>query len=184
MEILNSDYSFFKLKPLSELKMSDTLSDLRKEPPRLVTAMVKKSFAASIGGRVELDFHTREKHIMPIKAYADIHKDTRSKDRLLLPATPLFSNLYKNKMYVGQSLEDKSLLIIRSGGIGDTLFLQPIIRTLKHKYPSCQITLACRKDYHCMVETWEEVDRLIPIPFYMRDAAITDYILLFEGVLT
>lgn len=47
------------------------------------------------------------------------------------------------KKYNGQSLENKALLVLRTGGIGDLIFIVPSVRYLKQKYPTSKIFLIC-----------------------------------------
>jgi len=53
----------------------------------------------------------------------------------------------------------KSLLIIRRGGIGDLLFISPIIHFIKQHYPFLKISLMCQAWYHSLFVN--SVDRLL-----------------------
>jgi ADP-heptose:LPS heptosyltransferase len=100
----------------------------------------------------------------------------------LRPAKPEFSRVYRP--YLGQSLEGgKSLLVFRTGGIGDLLFIQPNLRYLKEKYPDCVIRFACGPQYQAMVENWDCIDELLDLPYPLNKLIQTDYHILFEGVI-
>lgn len=69
-------------------------------------------------------------------------KEREDKSKILAKDQDLYK-VYKkfdNKIH---DLNDKNLFIIRSGGIGDLIFLTPIVRHLKIKYPSARIFLSC-----------------------------------------
>jgi len=85
------------------------------------------------------------------------------------------------KPYKGEDLSGKRLLTFRTGGIGDIGFLNPVLRWLKHKYPTCQIhaASACKQ----FLENVPEIDCLYDMPF---DAALfndVDYTVFFQGIL-
>jgi len=63
---------------------------------------------------------------------------------ILKKSSPLEKDI---NIYNGQDLTGKILLIIRSGGIGDLLFITPTARFLKNKYPTCKIILICDRRY-------------------------------------
>jgi ADP-heptose:LPS heptosyltransferase len=73
--------------------------------------------------------------------------------------------------------------VTRTGGIGDLLFIQPNIRHLKKKYPTCTIKFACGPQYHAMVETWDCVDELLTLPFTVGHLTKSHYHAFFEGVI-
>jgi len=91
-----------------------------------------------------------------------------------------FINSYRP--YIGQPLDGKSILVFRTGGIGDLLFIQPNLKYLKSKY-NCTIKFACGPQYQSMVETWDCVDEVIDLPFEAKYLYEADYHVLFEGVI-
>jgi ADP-heptose:LPS heptosyltransferase len=84
---------------------------------------------------------------------------------------------------MGQDLTDKTLLVFRTGGIGDLLFIQPNLRYLKSKYPTCKIIFACGPQYQPMVKNWSFVDEVIDLPFTLTQLREAHYHALFEGVI-
>lgn len=86
-----------------------------------------------------------------------------------------YRSLYKEKIgmsypfesvgrpYKGEDLTNKRIMAFRTGGIGDILFINPVFRYLKKKYPSCFIRMAsgCKEP----LENLPEVDELYDMPF-------------------
>lgn len=85
--------------------------------------------------------------------------------------------------YSGQNLNGKRLMVWRSGGIGDLLWLRPILCHLKSLYPESIISLATRSMFHEMVLLWNDcLDELSDVPMTMDDVARADYHFSFEGL--
>lgn len=85
------------------------------------------------------------------------------------------------KPYTGQDLFNKKLLIMRSNGLGDMLMLEPTIRALKNKYPSCDITAAsgCKDmllHHPCITE-------LLSMPYDFEYMEKADYHIWYQGIL-
>jgi len=83
--------------------------------------------------------------------------------------------------YKGEDLNDKKLMAWRTGGVGDILFINPVLRYLKKKYPTCHLRFAsaCKES----LENVPEVNELYSMPF---DAALLkdcDYHLMFQGII-
>ena len=82
--------------------------------------------------------------------------------------------------YKGEDLTGKRLLTWRFGGIGDLFFLQPALRYLKKKYPTCfiRVASACKQ---CL-ENVPEIDQLYDMPFdveLMKDSVH----LMYQGII-
>jgi len=85
------------------------------------------------------------------------------------------------RKYKGQSLDGKSLLLIRQGGHGDLLFLTPIIRVLKKQYPACKIGVTCGLHYFVVWKNNSYVDEKIYTPIEYADVERYDYCMHFEN---
>lgn len=86
-----------------------------------------------------------------------------------------------NSTYKGENLDNKSILITRTKGIGDILMLLNAIQELKKKYPTCKISVATQeKDIlnHEMV-----VDKLYSMPFDSELIKKHDYWISFQGIM-
>lgn len=64
---------------------------------------------------------------------------------------------------------DKSILVHRSGSAGDLLFITPLLRELKKRWPRCQITMHCEARYHWVFKNNPHVDVCVGPPL-LREA--------------
>ena len=101
--------------------------------------------------------------------------------KILKPVGSKFNNLYRP--YIGQNLDNKTLLVSRTGGIGDLLFIQPNLIYLKEKYPTCKILFACGPQYQDMIKYWDCVDKILNLPHTLNHFLQADYHAYFEGVI-
>jgi ADP-heptose:LPS heptosyltransferase len=122
----------------------------------------------------------KQKYVMSSNIYQQLWYDIYRKKKILKPAGPKFNNLYRP--YIGQNLDNKTLLVSRTGGIGDLLFIQPNLIYLKEKYPTCKIKFACGPQYQDMVKYWDCVDVLLDLPHTLNHFLQADYHAYFEGV--
>jgi len=159
----------------------NTTDELRKNPPNIVIAECIKDINFSQNMFKPQQMKKKNRYVMSVGVFKSLHYDSKNNKRVLKPSTIKFKNIYKP--YIGQDLTDKHLLISRTGGIGDLLFIQPSILFLKEKYPTCKITLACGPQYHAMIENWECLDEVLSLPFVLSKLMNTDYHAIFEGVI-
>jgi len=85
--------------------------------------------------------------------------------------------------YCGQSLHGKKLLIWRSGGYGDILFLTPLIRRLKTIYPTSSIRFATQPKYRMVFDGNPDVEKHYPMPMPLSAVKEADFHLYFEGTI-
>lgn len=85
------------------------------------------------------------------------------------------------KRYEGQDLTNKKLMCWRTGGIGDILFLNPVLRYLKKKYPTSTLRVAsgCKQS----LENVPEINGLYSMPFNAKLLEEVDYHLMFQGII-
>jgi len=77
---------------------------------------------------------------------------------------------------------DSTLIVIRSGGIGDHLMMSAAIRALKQQLPAgSRVWLATEKVNHSLYEGNPDVDRLFPMPVRMSQFMEADYYLDFPA---
>ena len=158
------------------------LEDLRKTPPNIVIAEAKKTFGFMQNYFKKQLIKKKSKYVMGLGVFQQLFKDKTKKNvKLLKPASVRFKNVYKP--YIGQDVTDKTILVFRTGGIGDLLFIQPNLIYLKQKYPTCKIKFACGPQYQPMVENWDCVDEVLDLPFTFNHLISSDYHMLFEGVI-
>jgi len=75
----------------------------------------------------------------------------------------------------------KSILVMRSGGAGDILFLTPVVAALRARFPDAHITLACMPSYHWIFRGQSTINGLAEFPVKMGIAARHDWVLDLEN---
>jgi ADP-heptose:LPS heptosyltransferase len=163
----------------------ETLDELRKTTPAMAIAVPVRDFtftqAMSVGSKGFSQKCFKDKPlVMSLYHYQSLEKD-RTGLVCLVPYSEVFSNVYKP--YYGQNLDGKTLVVWRSGGIGDLLFIQPNIRYLKQKYPTCKIIFCTSVAYLDMIKEWNIIDRVETFPLDLEVFKSADYHLTFEGVI-
>lgn len=164
----------------------NTLDDLRSSLPNIVIAKCKNdSFFKQNDFSVQKLLKNKE-YVMSIGVYKTLEYDqynvvNGSPRKNLTPSKIPFSKIYRP--YNNQSLNNKKLLVMRTGGIGDLLFILPNLIYLKEKYPTCKIIFATNPQYHSMVENWNCVDKVLTLPFSDIELKSSQYHLCFEGVI-
>jgi ADP-heptose:LPS heptosyltransferase len=87
------------------------------------------------------------------------------------------------RKYEGQSLDGRSLVLVRNGGFGDLLFLTPLLRYLDEKYKPAGLAVACGRRYHGVLLHNRNVRRIFTYPIKLKDFVSYDYQLCYEGTL-
>ncbi|MCK5604572.1 glycosyltransferase family 9 protein [Candidatus Pacearchaeota archaeon] len=157
------------------------LEDLRGHVPYMVIAEAVKTANFQQDGFREQILKKKQKYVMNLGVYKQLWYDPYRHMKILKPAQNKFSRIYRP--YEGQNLDGKTVLVTRTGGIGDLLFIQPNLVHLKEKYPTCKIWFACGPQYHPMVQTWDCIDRLLELPFTFQRLISANYHAIFEGVI-
>ncbi len=169
------------LDPISLVRTVDKIEDLRKSPLNIVTTECVKNSTFTQNKFKNQLLKKRGKYVMGVGVYRQLWWDTRSNKKILRPIRPTFNKIYRP--YIGQDLNNKTLLVSRTGGVGDLLFIQPNLIYLKKKYPNCKIILTCGPQYNAMVNKWDCIDKIFDLPFPMIEAQKADYHAVFEGVI-
>lgn len=162
---------------LSEVKFVEDLNELRESKLNMVIVKSIKNFNYKQNDAPQV--FKKGNYVMSFGIFNRLHKEGKLK--LLKPAGMKFHKIYRP--YVGQDLNNKSLLVSRTGGIGDLLFIQPNLIELKKRYPSCKIIFATGPSYHSMIDNWDCVDKVIDIPHTVNHFIGADYHAYFEGVI-
>ncbi len=159
----------------------EKVEDLRRNPPNIIIAECLKTVGFIQNKFKPQELKKKQRYVMGLGVYKQLWYDNHRKKKILKPAPVKFHRIYRP--YIGHDLTDKTLLVMRTGGIGDLLFIQPNLTYLKKKYPSCKIILASGPQYHAMLETWNCIDLLLDLPFNMGRMIDADYHAIFEGVI-
>lgn len=179
-DITPSVLRMFGLKA-QDVKVVENLEELRKAPPNIVIAQSRRTFEFVQNYFKEQSLKKKGKYVMGLGVFQQLQRDKSGQNKLLQPAPMRFKNMYKP--YIGQEADNKTVLIFRTGGIGDLLFIQPNLTYLKQKYPTCHVKFACGPQYQPMIENWDCVDEVLDLPFSFRHLQESDYHMLFEGVI-
>lgn len=163
-------------------KMHRSLDELMSEVPPLGIAHVKEKFNYFFGKSHGKVFNEGDNVVLFAYVYMSIVNAGEKYENCLEPSGKKFSDYYTP--YNGQDLTDKKILIWRNGGIGDIIFIQPLMRYLKMRYPTCKIYFACAPAYFDFLKTWGDlIDELLAAPFILDILEETDYHVTFEGVI-
>ena len=161
------------------VKHVDTLNELRKDPPNIVIAEAIKTISFVQNWFKKQTLNKKTRYVMGLGVFQQLHTNNNGA-KILKPSNLRFRNVYRP--YLGQDADDKTLLVFRTGGIGDLLFIQPNLRYLKDAY-DCEILFACGPQYQPMVENWDCVDEVLDLPYKAKTLLDSDYHMLFEGVI-
>ena len=167
--------------PVGIKTMTDSLEELKNNPPGIVIGEAVRDVTFIQNYFKEQKLRKRHKYVMGFGVYQQLHYDQARNVKLLKPSSIKFKNVYSP--YKGQNLDDKTLVVSRTGGIGDLLFIQPNLRFLKEKYPTCTIKFGCGPQYQSMVETWDCVDYVLDLPYPYIHLQHSHYQAIFEGVI-
>ena len=163
-------------------KHVNTLEELVESPPNIIICEAKRTFQFTQNYFRKQEMKKKVKYVMGLGVFQQLqYAGGKSEVKLLIPSTMKFKNIYRP--YKGQDLDDKTILVFRTGGIGDLLFIQPNLIYLKEKYPTCKIKFACGPQYQPMVCNWDCVDEVLELPFTLKNLIESDYHVLFEGVI-
>jgi len=166
-----------------QIVVVQNVEDLRKSPPGIIIAEAVKNVGFMQNWFKKQYLKKKRKYVMGLGVYQQLHTTAipgKKPRRVLKPAKTKFINAYRP--YTGQPLDGKTILVFRTGGIGDLLFIKPNLDYLKSKY-DCKIKFACGPQYQAMVENWDCIDELLDLPFEAKHLHQSDYHLLFEGVI-
>jgi len=179
-EITTSELKRFGLSEDS-VRLVERIEELRSDPPNIIIAECIKTAHFIQNKFKQQVVRKKNRYVMGLGVYEQLKFEPRLRSKILKPANVKFKNIYRP--YTGQDLEDETLLVWRTGGIGDLLFIQPNLNYLKEIYPTCEIILGCGPQYQAMVEDWPSVDKILDLPFPFQYLIRSDYHAVFEGVI-
>ncbi len=92
-----------------------------------------------------------------------------------------FEDFY-NPINVTSLPKKKTLLLFRSGGIGDVMFMLPLIKYLKKNFEA-KIKAGTTPSYITLLKNNPYIDYQFMMPFKLEEMKTSDYHLTFEGVI-
>jgi ADP-heptose:LPS heptosyltransferase len=78
---------------------------------------------------------------------------------------------------------DKTILVSRAIGLGDILFLTPVLKHIKMKYPTCKIGFATANSQHELLKYISEIDEIIDYPIEYEIYKNYDFHFSVSGVI-
>jgi ADP-heptose:LPS heptosyltransferase len=170
-------------KEIEKSTIVEKLEDLLDSPPYMVLAQVFVNCDMLFDNRIRFPLRKGSVIVIPLDAFLNSKRDSVTRKIHLKPYRKFFSEYFRR--YRGQNLENKTLLIWRWGGLGDLLFIQPIVKYLKEKYPTCKIVLASAVQNRDLLELWPKglIDTITDMPFKKEFLTEADYHLSFEGTI-
>ncbi len=116
----------------SDIKMVKTLEELKESPPNIIIAKAAKHTSFVQNWFKEQSLHKKQKYVMGLGVFQQLHFNTKSNQKLLRPGGIKFKNLYKP--YVGQPVDGKTVLVfVPPQGFH---LQQTIFPSLDHYYPN------------------------------------------------
>lgn len=158
-----------------------TIEELRKHVPNMVLGEAVDTFSFSINHGTPKPFPKGSKKVISMYVYKCLEYDPKTRKKQLKPSDITFRDAYRP--YRGQDLNGKRLLVWRTGGIGDLLFIQPNLRWLKENF-DCEILFSCSPVYYPLLDHWKGCfDKVVDFPIDFVNLDKTDYHITFEGVI-
>jgi len=84
---------------------------------------------------------------------------------------------------ISMDANDKSILISRSIGLGDLLFLTPVMKAIKNIYPTCRIDFATANCQHELLKYIPEIDTIFDYPIEFEIYKKYDYHFSVSGII-
>ena len=160
-------------------KMYKTLEEIFEGPTGMVAAELIENAQLRVSEKDTIQMTKGDVYCMALSSYVDFNKNKK----MFRPYKKQMDTLYTR--YRGQDLNNKSLLISRSGGAGDLVYLQHILKYLKEQYPTCKITFATSPMFVSLFNCFPKglVDQVAYIPFKLDLLNHHDYYLTFINAL-
>ena len=157
----------------------NSIDELLKQVPGMIMAQALKDFTME---RLDKKMKIKKGSVIVLPK-SQFDKTKRGSGLCLKPYRRTFSEFFNR--YTGQNLDGKRLLVWRTGGYGDLMFIQPILRYLKDTYPTCQITFATAPENVSLFNNWPVgiIDYVAAMPFDKDLMIKHDYHLTFEGAI-
>jgi ADP-heptose:LPS heptosyltransferase len=162
------------------LKKRKTIEELAEYPPGMVIATAKKTFSFSINNSSSITWKKGTDKVLSTYIYLSLEKGIKGESRLKPNMIP-FAKLYKP--YRGENLDNKNILIWRTGGYGDLCFIQPSLLWMKKQWPTCKIYFTCAPSYMPLIQNWDCIDQIIGFPVSADYINKCNYHCTYEGVI-
>lgn len=145
----------------------------------MVIGQCIKDCSLDINGKVPITLKNGEGYVMPLNHFVHGFKNKDKNNIVFKPYRKTFTELFNR--YTGQDLNNKRILISRTGGLGDIIVSQSVLKAIKHFYPSCHITYATTPSFISLFDSFPKglIDGVAGIPYNQRVLREHDYHVLF-----
>lgn len=92
-----------------------------------------------------------------------------------------FSSVY-SKLDLSKIQKGQEVFLFRSGGIGDVMFMFPLISFLKKNF-GVKIKVGTSPIYCSVLENNPDIDTIVRMPFSLEEMKKSDFHLIFEGII-
>lgn len=142
-------------------KKFNKLNDIFKSDNGMVIAQCLQNSAMQLNGK-EVKFKNGEAYVMPLQHFTNGFKQ---KNPIFKPYRHSFKKYFNR--YNGENLDGKRLLISRTGGLGDIIVLQSVMKAIKHKFPTCEIVFATSPGFVEIVNSFPKdlVSEVVSVPY-------------------
>lgn len=154
----------------------NTLDEFRNRPPEMVITQPRKTRVLEFTDGYTLKIKKDRRYMIDLLSFIDGYHSK------IFKATNRFT---KNlKPWNGEDLNGKRLLMWQyGGGMGDSMFVQPILRYIKKLYPNCKLAFAHPARHHHFSKSWDFLDDLYPTPCTEIPFISADYHIHFDGII-
>lgn len=159
-----------KFKDIKQIFESDT---------GMVVGQCIKDCSLDINGKVPLTLKNGEAYVMPLNHFVHGYKNKDKNNIVFKPYRKTFTELFNR--YKGQDLKGKKILISRTGGLGDLIVTQSVIKAIKHFYPDCHVTYATTPAFTPLFNSFPKglIDGIAGIPYNQKLLKEHNYHMLF-----
>lgn len=179
LEELSNKETYLKQK-LSKDKLKKLgITELQSGKYKTLKEVLEKDSVMVIGQCIENieSIKKGEAYVMALGVFQSAK--TPNGKKIFKPYRHPFTKYFKR--YKGQDLNNKKLLIWRTGGLGDLVIIQSVLKALKKKFPSVKITFATSHNFITLFNSFPFglVDKAISIPFSKKELEEHDYHMTF-----
>ena len=155
----------------------DKIDEILKKDTGMVVGKCVKTVNLNING-MEVPQLKDHSYVMTLDHFTKCFK-SKKQESIYKPGNKSFKELFNR--YMGQNLDNKKLLISRTGGLGDILISQSVVQYIKEKFPTCEITYATTAAFVNLFQSYPDglIDRAAPIPYNVNVLRDTHYHLFF-----
>lgn len=184
MEITEAEmskiYSEFGIRKDDLIKPAETIDELMKRETGMVVVEPGQAFSMQPrdSNIPALSLSKGEPVVMTLGEFNNF-KHSKEHGNLFKPYKIKFRDIFRR--YRGEDLTNKKLMIWRYGGVGDVVIVQSLVKYLKAKYPSCEISFATSPAHVLSFHSWPKdlLTNVYTMPFKKSVMDSNDYHLTF-----